>query len=631
MSKIETLYQELARIDDVSVDRALADALPTAESADRARMADLLLQRLRPEGCLGLVLYYDLFEPSLQDRIAGQAAALVRPIRQATTLTRTKGPLHAILLIRRGMAARLAYLVTGQLRSGDAKVTGPAADCLSHLALQADTGRHNGMPAAIDPASARQLLSAVEEAVVHFAAHHQPQVLIALCNLLPRPAKQSTEVLANPEHAAVGPMRNLLSRAEQPAVRRSLLWAAAIPTLTEPALAGLRCCATTGQLGDALELAHLLALPAMRKPLLRVHTPDELWPNDQQMRQMTAAQLRMLPRWSTALTFDDGQRLIKLTNLARVADPPTRLSALRELLTMARQQSAEATAIDDAIARFAGDSDVQIASMTVWHLLHRRYRKLPQMLARLANSPHQKVRQIAARRLAPIGFERLWDHWQQLTSEQRRSAGRALIKIDPSFHRLLGERLERSERNDRLRALSVIDELNQASFFTTPLIQLLGDEDEYIVSAAVAALGSAEGPAAISALRGALDHSDSRVRANAVEALARLETSDHVQQLIKIASEDVNRPRANAIAALMALRTDEALTALQSMLDDRRSEHRRSALWLVEHLSLIDVVRNVAEMSISDPDEPTRQRAERVVYELMQAMQSEPMAMSHEP
>ncbi|MCC6681180.1 MAG: HEAT repeat domain-containing protein [Phycisphaeraceae bacterium] len=625
MSPIETLYQELARCDDVSVDRALADALPTASPADRPRMARLLIERGRPEGCLGLVLHYDLLEPPLQDQIAEQAPALVRPIRQALALTRSKGPLHAILLIRRGLAARLAYLVTGQLRSGDAKLTAPAADCLLHLAQKADTSRHNGMPAAIDPASATQLLSAIEEAVIHFAAHHQPQVLIALCYLLPRSAQQSAQVLANPEHAAVAPMRNLLSRAEQPAVRRSLLWMAAIPTLTEPALTGLRCCAATGQIGESLELAHLLALPHVSKPLLRVHAPDELWPSDQQMRQMTAAQLRMLPRWAAALNFDDAQRLVKLTNLARVADPPTRLAALRQLLAMSRQQSADTGAIDDAVARFASDSDAQIASMAVWHLLHRRYRKLPQMLASLTNSPHQKVRHIAAKRLAPIGFERLWDHWTKLTSEQRRSAGRALIKIDPGFHRMLGERLARSQRDDRLRALSVIHELNQASFFTTPLIQLLGDEDEYIVSAAVSALGSAEGPAAISALRGALDHRDSRVRANAVEALARLETSDHVHQLIRIASEDANRPRANAIAALMALRTDEALTALQSMLDDHRSEHRCSALWLVEHLSLIDVVRNVAEMSISDPDEPTRQRAGRVVHDLIQAMNGEPL------
>lgn len=625
MPNAAMIFDELARIDDPSVDRALAAALPTADPDARRRIVPLLLERDRPDGCVGLVLHRHLLEPDLQREVDRHTVALWRAVRLATRQRQTQGPANAVRMVRASLAAGLAYLVTEQLRAGDTELAEQSAGCLLWLAQHAATRRAGALHAPIEPHAAAQLLAAVEEAVVHFPAHQQRDALAAMCCLLPRPMPKATAALGDAEHHAVHPMRSLLAEAEQPAARGALIWALGVATLTEPALAGLRRCCAEQTLGEALALAHLLPLSPVRRALLRQKTPPAaggLWPDEKQVRQMPAAQQRALPRWAAAITHEADELTARLAPLAQADHAETRLAALRQLLAMTRE--GPAAAIDDCVGRFVGDADETIARIAVWHVLRRKGKWMPQMLAKLVNSPHERVRRLAAQRLAPIGFERLWDGWPQLSFAQRLACGRALVKIDPHFHRLLSERLLTGDRAARLRALSMIGDLRQGAFFTTALTQLARDGDDFVASAAVSALGSSEGEDAVAALRAALDHRDSRVRANAVESLARLEATGHVHDLVRMATQDTNRPRANAIAALMALSAGDAMTALHRMLSDPRPPHRASALWLVEQMGVLDVARDVAEMAVSDPDDATRLRADRVVRELIDLMHSRP-------
>lgn len=630
MSTVATVFDELARIDDPSVDRALAAALPTADADARRRIVPLLLERARHEGCVGLVLYRHLLEPDLQKEVDRHTVGLSRAVRLAVKQRQSQGPANAVRMIRASLAATQSYLVTEQLRAGDKALAELAAGCLVWLAQHAATRRTGALHAPIDPHAANQLITAVEDAVVHYPAHERREALTAMCHLLPRPMPRAEKSLGEAEHHAVHPMRSLLAEADHPAVRRALLWGLGVPTLVEPALAGLRRCCAEQTLGEAMELVHLLPLPTARKAMQRQQKAPSasgaLWPDDRQVRQMSAQQQRALPYWAEAISHDVDELLARLTSLADVDHPATRLAALRRLLALSHSEPAER--VDDCVARFVSDPDAEIARIAVWHVLRRKGKWQAQMLTKLVNSPHEQIRKLAAQRLAPIGFERLWEGWPQLSFAQRLACGRALVKIDPHFHRLLGERLASDHRDTRLRGLSMIGDLQQGSFFVTPLTQLARDDDAYIASAAVSALGSAEGEDAIGALKAALDHKDARVRANAVEALAKLEATDHVHELIRIATRDANRPRANAIGALMALSAGDAMTALHRMLGDTRPEHRASALWLVEQMGVLDVARDVAEMAVSDPDEPTRLRADRVVHELIDLMQSKPVSVA---
>ena len=287
-------------------------------------------------------------------------------------------------------------------------------------------------------------------------------------------------------------------------------------------------------------------------------------------------------------------RTIQAEMLGRLSHDPdraTRLAALNRLIALdVRPQWSRCA--DGVISTFCSDENAAVARIALRHLVRRRWPGLARLLVTLVHSPHEEIRHLAGANLAPLGFTKFWEAWPKLSYAQQLAGGNALIKLDPNFHRLLGERLGRPERNSRLRAMAIIYGLNQATFFETPLLALARESDEVIASAAVRALGSASSPAVVEALELALRHSDSRVRANSVESLQQIRSTRHVNRLMEMARTDDSRPRANAIHALMEMRAGEALASLTNMLADTRPAQRISvALWLVDHLGLVDVAR----------------------------------------
>lgn len=312
-----------------------------------------------------------------------------------------------------------------------------------------------------------------------------------------------------------------------------------------------------------------------------------------------------------------------------VTDAHARLIALRRLMSLAREE--QAVGVEARIAGFCDDADPQIARIALRRLIAEKYAELPALLLKLVNSPHPEIRALAAEELAPLGFERLWTAWSSMTPTRRLTAARALIKIDPNFHRQIAAKLSKPEQSSRLRALTIIHMLNQGSFFEETLEALAADPNARIASAAVRALGSATGDRAREALDKALKHTDPRVRANAIEAMHELNITCNEDTLQDMAANEASRPRANAIAVLLDGDVNTAFEALQRMLADERSDQRTSALWLVDHMALTDVARHVAEMSISDPDAKVRQRAMEVIQRLIESLEGSPAPTRKQP
>ncbi|MFW6059712.1 MAG: HEAT repeat domain-containing protein, partial [Phycisphaeraceae bacterium] len=334
---------------------------------------------------------------------------------------------------------------------------------------------------------------------------------------------------------------------------------------------------------------------------------------------------RGLPVWVMSLPLAPAEKIQQLAHLRHLSDPATRLMALRRLIRLSEPGEAEDSPGHDAleaIALYCDDPDPQLARIALRHLARRQYAGLTRLLMRLINSPHEKLQQYAAQRLAPIGFQRLWDAWPKLDERRRVTAGRALVKIDPNMQRHLGEKLDSDNRTSKLRALNMIAALQMGGAFEATLRELAESPDEVIASAAVTALGSVGSTAAIESLEKAMSHADHRVRANAIEAMGRVRSTQHVQQLARLADEEENRPRANAIGALMQMKAGEALPALTRMLADERPEHRLSALWLVERMGVLEAAQAVAELATSDPDPKVRQRAEAVAAEVLEMMRA---------
>lgn len=96
--------------------------------------------------------------------------------------------------------------------------------------------------------------------------------------------------------------------------------------------------------------------------------------------------------------------------------------------------------------------------------------------------------------------------------------------------------------------------------------------------------------AIIARLRGLLEHSDDRVRADAIETLSQILPEQGVER--RFFDDGCARVRANALAAALSTdaasrgieQSEEAALCLQQMLTDRRSGHRLSACWVASRL-----------------------------------------------
>jgi len=633
MSRVREVYKQLRNVDDPAVDRAMAAALPTADPKAVHIIALSLLERQRPEGLLPLVERYHLMPEQIRMTIVRHVADLYRPLREAASGGDRRARLNVIEIIGLARATRLAYLLTEQLRHRDQRVADAAAARLVELAeaacTQRDGSRDTGPPP-IDADNAQYLITAVVHAVETYAAHERDDALRALLLLAPRPIAQMGELFEGRLTPRREALRRIIERAVRPEVCRAMLWLMQIPELSEPALTGIRAAfgrdaegAMAQQtVGQILAMTHLLIDRRAAKLLARPNYAKLPLPGAQTIDALGPAATRGLPRWIAALPIDPTAKVQKLAALTGSSDTPTRLAALRALMDL--HDDPKAVGVCVVIADFCYDADPQLARIALRFLSCRKWEGCVNLLLKLVNSPHPEIRAIAGEELAPLGFERLWTAWTRLTPAKQLAAGRALIKIDANFHRLLGARLSRTDRATRMAALSIIYRLNQGTFFAAALQALAKDEDERVASSAVRALGTADGPGATDALREALDHPDSRVRANAIESLFEIDASQHIDKLMQMAHDDDNRPRANAIGALLNMHVSEAVEALKHMIHDTRSEQRISALWLIQRMELVELAQHVAEMSISDPDAKTRQRAGNVIQKIIRSLEGPP-------
>jgi hypothetical protein len=625
MARLADIFDRIGRIGEATVDQAMIAALPSADPEAVKLIVPRLLLRRRAEGLLAVVLHFHQYDPALQAQVCTRVGELYRALREAARHPQPVGPSNALDIIQTTGETRLGYLVAELLIHGQAAVRHRAAAALlemTRMACRVD----------LAPEALPYLVSALSQAVQRYASHQRGETLIAALELLPRPLGEIVVPWSDAGHPATVALGKLLRHSQERTVLQALVPLLALPPLRESCVEGLRQAVAAGQLQQVLRHGHLLLLPALAAPLRRQTDPQELLGPESAWLAMPAAAAQALARWATLLPLERALRLQVLVKLASAPDAMARLGALRRLIAWiaeeARRPDAVAASHTDnrdllaGLAVFCHDSEPAIARLALRELVRRRWEGLARLMPKLVNSDQPELARIARHHLAALGFARLWEAWPRLDSQLRTTALRAVMKLDPDFRRVLLDKLQHHPRSERLRAVAIIDALGQADAYADALIALVNGDDPRLASAAVKALGGGSHDLALPVLQQALAHADARVRANAVDALRQRDSRTHVEHLVRMALADANRPRASAIAHLMDMRAADALTALQRMLADDRPEHRRSALWIVDSMGLIEVARQVAEMSISDPQMLVKQRAGEVVQRLIQSMHS---------
>jgi len=630
----------LSRIIDIltaspndAADDALLEALRMGNSVERQRALMALIRRGSTRGLRGVVAAYDTLEQPQQEMVLANIRALHTALRECGRSGDAALATAAMRLIAIGRQGRLTYVLSENLHAEDETVSRVAAEAMTALArwvgaqsrrlqraeARGADGEESLSDAQEDPSVIyRQLMEErpeIEQAVarameVHRGRHGQ-ELLRAALLLADHPASRTLAILHTPRHGGQGAMiRRLQQPPDSEHVEAFLLAAAR---------AGLRA-------NFGVVFARIEQPPVLEALLRRTHWLKDLqlrlcmqqvtrcaWLDPEQLegelRRRGPAELACAGEWITACGVDDAVQDDRLETLwRRLADEPgARLRLLRAAMRRPRGASAA------FLRAMLSDPDERLARMAAREIARRRPPDCDRILLSAAGTAPLTVRRVIARSVGEIGFDNYWQRFDRMDRAAREAAGRALLKVLPDSLHKIERRMRIGPLEQRLKAITMAQELGAAETLAPTLIQLCRDPNPAVRSKAVTTLAGVRSVPADVVLAQALNDLDARVRANAIEVLEARRQEQYVPLLTQRARSSSNRERANAIKAMHAMRVATASTQLLNMLQDQRPEHRISALWALRQIGWWQMLREVARLASEDPVPRVRRYAAAVL------------------
>lgn len=609
------ILQQLAASNNSAVERTIEATLPHAPAEEQGQLAEVLLSRSRRGGWVALIRTFDRLDGALQDRLVARPREIYGPLSEAMQDSTGPGRSNVIRIVRRCADNRMIYLLAQALMDGRGDVREQAGEALLESVRRYRRGLGDGEA----PESARvredtvQLRRALEFGLRQFRTHRQPAAVIAtlICE-----RQHETQTWAYFHDANEG-----LTRAATAILRQ----------LAEPALAG----ATLLALGSALKPAAMAGLSGAENPAICAALAGESYRLvDPILREgaMAIGHVKMLGspdgpvRWTKA-TWPAWLRLIEnvgipavlrqawlmrmLEDADNVSDAGWKLSVMRPLAELGL---AEAGAV---LARLAADPDVRVARSAARHLLTRRHPEWRVHAGALLSSPHVAVRTLVS--MSKAGgvaggaggetFGGLWHDYRKLPPAVQFTAARTVSTTTEQFPEQLRLKLTSAAVAAVAQGLRMLSSLTSLVDYRGQIIALCGHKDSRIAAIAVKLIGRLADPRLRDLLEAAAHHEDARVRANAVESMESLDIADRSQQVITLLNSRHSRERANAIKAMSQFNFSTARECLARMLADPNPVHRVSALWVVEQLQFLEIIRQVHFVARRDPNVRIRRRA----------------------
>ncbi|MBN2475363.1 MAG: HEAT repeat domain-containing protein [Pirellulales bacterium] len=370
-----------------------------------------------------------------------------------------------------------------------------------------------------DPQLVQQhIVSSLETSVAQFVRHRRREVVEAFALLARRDNGTLKQVLHDPHHAAFVAMVDALANSTRAGVMRLVLSFLNDPHIPSAIVSVL------GKRADPKFVALLLRKTghepstAVKRVFKRIRSIAWLSRPEEVLDQLD----------------DDAQhgavRLVMLSSVPR----QEAFLFVKYLLVRGKPGGRREAAV--ALAEFSGaeanhlamsaldDPDPQVQANVLAHLRRRGIPGVLPRLVKMADIPHDAVRNAVRDALEEFTFRRYLGAFDMLDDDVRRSTGMLVKKIDPHTLPLLREELESAMRTRRLRGLAIARMIEVVQQLDDAIIGLLGDEDALVRMEAAEALAQSSSRASRFALERALRDSSVTVQATARKSLNQRST-----------------------------------------------------------------------------------------------------------
>ncbi|MBI1247537.1 hypothetical protein GC197_06780 [bacterium] len=221
-----------------------------------------------------------------------------------------------------------------------------------------------------------------------------------------------------------------------------------------------------------------------------------------------------------------------LVMIAKSEDANGRLAAMEELASYVDPQT------NELILGAIRDPNSAVRAEALRQLRPRGIPGAIKLLLQHLDSPQLIVQDTVRKALAEFNFPRYVAAFDKMSPDARRNSGRLVRGIDVNTQRLLAEELNSDAAYRRLRALRMIEIMENHVDMEADLIKALQHEDHFLRAESAKLLGHCSSSTAVKALRSAMLDRNVRVRENAEESLRKIAGNKSVPPVDSLAPVD---------------------------------------------------------------------------------------------
>jgi HEAT repeat protein len=600
MSNRKSILEKLKLSENAAVERVLDAAMTLTPTDSIPELVDVLLKRDRRSGWVTLIKHFDHLGETIQRSLMERPRELFGPLAESLDDSTGDARANVISIVRQSADAKLVYLLAQSLMDNRDEVRQMAAESLleairryrrdGHLSADAPDNEHENLQRAVDFAILHQKMHR-QDAIVHaalvFERRQDGTTWAHFTDHNSDAFRAGNSILRNPDDPLLAPALFLgLASELRPAAAHGLANAESREIATALARESFRLIDPVVA-AAAETVAHMKSLNAPKREIP--------WTQD---------------NWQDFLRLIEHlglQPQLKLAWLARMLEAPAMTEQKIATLIVIAQIDHPDTA--KLLAQCLTDSSERVARVAARGLLWKHRNSARAHAEAFAACTHESVRTMAAGVLGNARFDKLWKDAPALPPAVQVVKTKTLAAREINFAQQLKDKLDSNDIAEAMQGIRVLQTLSDVKPFYSQIIGLCGHPDVRICASAVRLAGKLSDPALLDLLESLAKHEDSRVRANAVEAMEQLKIANRSRQILTMLDSRHNRERANAVKAIGGYDLVTARETLSKMLIDKNPLHRISALWVVEKLSVLDMLRQVASLARKDTNPHVRSRA----------------------
>ncbi|MBN1436943.1 MAG: HEAT repeat domain-containing protein [Sedimentisphaerales bacterium] len=594
MSQVETIYKFLRETENRAADQALLLGLDRAEESCRKVLLETAVQRGQTDATAAIIRQFHTFDSEWQESIIHNPQKLAGGLRIAAQSGNAAVRKSVITIIEQTQSYHLADVIVEMLGDSDCEIGRRAGATLINFSRALGGGTAGQLkPSSAGSLGVHSLRSALAKGLQSYPRHQRMEAVLASMIIVSADDSDFWQCFDLPHDEVTEAVVRLLLTCDAVelagfcvgALKRTNLRAKAARAISvHGSVHGSGHGSGHGRAGYIIAIAHAvenLNDPEINKALQLIHNPVWFRGAGLPLSQMHGDDLAVLFNLVTKFGVRNDELARYLCKIAEYGSAAV-VGRVIEYLT----QLPEADRLG-ALQRALGSSRCLLAELAQKEIIRLRPTNLHQMLIRQLGSHHEPVRETAARACKGFAFKIYWKRFDRLERRHRIAAGQAVFKIDPDAEKNWLPYFEDRNPENRLKAIRIARLLDKTDIAKQQLMQLAQDRNRMVRSCAVAALGQMHDQQDVPStecLIHALCDKDQRVQANAVEAVEQRDLRQAGEIIARLTQSDNSRIRANAIKAQLSWKVDSAQSAIRQMVSDRRSQHRRSARWLVDQI-----------------------------------------------